>query len=655
MTPVRPTVTGTVTSYGVTPALPPGLSLNPTTGELWGTPTQLTASAPYTITASNSSGSTSFALTLTVFTVPAPSGLSYPSPQSLPFNSVMTPVRPTVTGTVTSYSVTPALPSGVSLNPTTGEISGTPTQLTASAPYTITASNSSGSTSFALTLTVFTFTVESGSITRIAATGTSLYAPVVVRPVHLEVGALYARAQDATGIILPLVEVSANGDGSFTLMLATNPTVTPNLFAGNATLNLCQDASCATTLTSVTVPVSIIVLGSTSDWPGNNLTALNAWAGVADWGTFQGNAAHTGHVDASVDPDRFTTRWKIPGSALSNGWSQLKSNLATANGLFYVVSSGSIDSGVLHARSESDGSEVWRYSFAGMSYPSANPAAVANGVVYLAAGHQDETYMYALNASTGEIVYRARMTSQWEDYLAPTVGPNGMLYANAGTYGGLYAFDPTGNQLFFASLEQQSNWTPAVDATGVYAYTGVLRVHDSLTGAVLHEIADPTFANYVYEIGGAPVLGAPGSVFAANYTNSLLNGGAIGNTLINFRTDTNSIGWQQAGVYPTTPAYKDGVVYAVNQNPFRLEARAETDGTMLWWWTPPNPADSLFVSEVLLTDNLAFVTTTRTTYAIDLATHRPVFSFPASGKLALSANGVLYIHNATDLIAINLK
>ena len=129
---------------------------------------------------------------------PAPSGLSYPAPQNLLLNSAMTPVRPTVTGTVTSYGVTPALPPGLSLNPTTGEISGTPTQLTASAPYTITASNSSGSTSFALTLTVFTFTVESGSITRIAATGTSLHAPVVVRPVHLEVGALYARAQEVT-------------------------------------------------------------------------------------------------------------------------------------------------------------------------------------------------------------------------------------------------------------------------------------------------------------------------------------------------------------------------------------------------------------------------------------------------------------------------
>jgi len=49
------------------------------------------------------------------------------------------------------------------------------------------------------------------------------------------------------------------------------------------------------------------------------------------------------------------------------------------------------------------------------------------------------------------------------------------------------------------------------------------------------------------------------------------------------------------------------------------------------------------------------VSTNRATYAIDLETHRPVFSYPVFGKLALSANGVLYIQNATDLIAINLK
>jgi outer membrane protein assembly factor BamB len=172
---------------------------------------------------------------------------------------------------------------------------------------------------------------------------------------------------------------------------------------------------------------------------------------------------------------------------------------------------------------------------------------------------------------------------------------------------------------------------------------------------VLTTIADPTFTNYVYEIGGAPVLGAPGSVFVANYANAWLGGTAAANTLLNFRTDSGTIAWQSAGSYPTTPAYQAGTVYAVNNRPLDLEARSESDGTLLWSWTPANPLESKFVSEVLLTRNMAFVSTDQATYAIDLTTHLPAFSYPASGKLALSANAILYIQNATDLIAINLN
>jgi hypothetical protein len=230
-----------------------------------------------------------------------------------------------------------------------------------------------------------------------------------------------------------------------------------------------------------------------------------------------------------------------------------------------------------------------------------------------------------------------------------------MLYANAGYGGGLYAFDPSGNQLFFANENQTSEWAAAADSSAVYVYDGNLHVQDLLTGVVTKQISDPTFTNYIYEIRGAPVLGAPGSVFVANYANSVLNGGTIGNTLLNFRTDTGVIAWQVPGCYPTTPAYNAGVVYAVNQIPFRLEARAEADGSLLWSWTPPNPAESQFVSEVLLTKNLAFVSTDRSTYAIDLATHQASFSYPASGKLALSANAILYIQNPTTLVALNLE
>jgi len=61
-------------------------------------------------------------------------------------------------------------------------------------------------------------------------------------------------------------------------------------------------------------------------------------------------------------------------------------------------------------------------------------------------------------------------------------------YTDAGTYGGLYGFAASGAELFFATEEQTSLWTPAVDANGVYSYTGYLQVNDPVTGAVTHAI-----------------------------------------------------------------------------------------------------------------------------------------------------------------------
>jgi hypothetical protein len=244
------------------------------------------------------------------------------------------------------------------------------------------------------------------------------------------------------------------------------------------------------------------------------------------------------------------------------------------------------------------------------------------------------------------------MSSQWENYLAPTVGARG-IYTNAGGYGGLYGFARSGAQLFFVGEAQQSLWTPAVDSTAVYSYTGFLQVVDPQTGAVTHNIPDSTFQNYTYVIGGSPVLGAPGSIFVANYVNAQLNGGAIGNTLLNFSVSKDSVAWKVAGAYPTTPAYAAGQLFAVNNKPLRLEVRAEADGALNWQWTPPK-GDGTFVSEVLLTDNLVFVSTNVATYAISLKSHKAVWSTPLSGKLALSKSGILYIQGSTTLAAFNV-
>jgi hypothetical protein len=425
--------------------------------------------------------------------------------------------------------------------------------------------------------------------------------------------------------------------------------------AGTLTLSFCSDAQCsdsASTLTS-TIPYAIDVLNADSAWTGDHLTTLEAWPEAMNWNTFQGNAAHNGHVDATIDPQHIISRWRIPSGTLGGlGGTRydLPNTLTTANGAIYHV-----DGMQVVARNESDASELWRYDFSSLSFPSVNPPAVGYGLVFVAAGQQDSTYFFALNANDGSVAFKSTMSSQWEHYLAPTIGEHG-VYTNAGSYGGLYAFDNTGGRLFFGNEAQTSEWTPAVDAQSVYSYTGGnLTVRDALTGSVTQQIADPTFDNFVYEIGGSPVLGAPGKVFAANYMNSKLDDGAIGNTLLCFDTDLGTIAWQFAGDYPSTPAYADGVVYAANEAPVRLEARGEQDGSLLWSWTPPRAGEGHFISETLLTDNLAFVSTEFATYAIDLNSHKTVWSYPYSGRLALSRNGVLFIQGTDYITALNVK
>jgi len=145
---------GTVTAYSVSPALPAGLTLSASTGIVTGTPTAVTAQATYTVTASNSAGSTTASLTITVNDQP-PTALSYlTNPAVYAVQTPITPDSPTNSGgTVTSYSVSPALPAGLSLSATTGVISGTPTIVTAEANYTVTATGSGGNATATLTIT----------------------------------------------------------------------------------------------------------------------------------------------------------------------------------------------------------------------------------------------------------------------------------------------------------------------------------------------------------------------------------------------------------------------------------------------------------------------------------------------------------------------
>ena len=83
-----------------------------------------------------------------------PSDLSYPSPNFFTIDATISPLFPTVVGTPTAYSISLALPAGLSIHPTTGIISGKPTVYSATKNYTVTASIAAGAATAIVSITV---------------------------------------------------------------------------------------------------------------------------------------------------------------------------------------------------------------------------------------------------------------------------------------------------------------------------------------------------------------------------------------------------------------------------------------------------------------------------------------------------------------------
>lgn len=212
--PVAPDTSGTpVVAFSVRPALPDGLSFNNSSGVISGTPTAVSPRTQYTVTARNEAGDeTMTGLILAVdATESPPIFLRYECADcSFMVGQTIKPMSPiALGGQIESYRTVEPLPPGLTINSSTGEITGTPL-VTGSKKITIVGSDTAGQITADMMLTV-------------SASATA--------PTNLDYGeSLVELTIDDDLPMKPLIPVHSGGQcGSYDV----TPALTDGLFIGN--------------------------------------------------------------------------------------------------------------------------------------------------------------------------------------------------------------------------------------------------------------------------------------------------------------------------------------------------------------------------------------------------------------------------------------
>jgi len=173
MSTLSPTTSGgDVVTWSIDPALSSGLTFNTASGEISGIPDALSVLTVYTISATNTGGTVTTTVNITVNAEIAI--ISYSSSNLTLTRSLSMPtLSPTVAGgAVVSWEISPQLPSGLQFGPSNGSVWGASSVNMSQTQYTVWGNNSGGAafTTFNLTviepLAIVNYSLENITLTR---------------------------------------------------------------------------------------------------------------------------------------------------------------------------------------------------------------------------------------------------------------------------------------------------------------------------------------------------------------------------------------------------------------------------------------------------------------------------------------------------------
>jgi hypothetical protein len=463
------TGTNSPTSYAVT-NLPAGLTLNTTTGAITGTLGSIGISA-MTITASNSGGSGTSPLTITtVGTAPVITSAS----------TVIVPItftyQITATNSPTSFSAT-GLPTGLTIDPTLGAITGSASPGTYS--VTITASNASGTGNQILTLDVTLSPPQFSSQTYTASGQVG-----IPFQTYVTCNTLYA-TYSASGLPPGLVIGSSTGivSGTPTTSGTSVVTVTATDSAGSA---LAQLTLTIATATEPLISSSLALAGQVGTALSYQITASNSPT------SFSASTLPPGlSLNASTG--------LITGTPTTAGITAVTIGASNANG----TGTGSLSVDVLPNFVVTFGLTMWLKADTGVSTAAgggvsqwADQSGLANNAVQAAAANQPIPVASQINglpvirfagpnslslpanmmqgAQAGEIIAVVKMASNPNNFNVlwefGTTG-YGSSYYNLGHYDDFGTNDQSASQEPTSETDQYYVYDTSITASGTSTYT----------------------------------------------------------------------------------------------------------------------------------------------------------------------------------------
>lgn len=197
---------------------------------------------------------------------------------------------------------------------------------------------------------------------------------------------------------------------------------------------------------------------------------------IDNWPMFNHDLAHTGYSTSTAPTSNHILWTFTTGGAV-------ETSPAVVDGIVYFGS----DDGYVYAFDAAKGNLIWNYSTGG---PVQSSPAVVDGVVYV--GGYLSHAVFALNAYTGELVWRSPTDSIYPNQISSTAVANGLVYVNVnnvegGGGGRLYALNASTGNLKWQYSPMPGAWlssSPAVYAGKVYIETsaGVVVALDAASG-----------------------------------------------------------------------------------------------------------------------------------------------------------------------------